>query len=132
MEILPVDDLDVALQNFVNKDDKMAFYSCIKYNLEETRVCAIISSVYQRVSRALFPMNDLYQACIRIIHFLFGSPRINVTLRVQLMIVVPSFSQNKIARDSDIAKFEAEDVILKAGECLEARNLHTLCNLHTS
>uniref|UniRef100_A0A5B7B710 Double-strand break repair protein n=1 Tax=Davidia involucrata TaxID=16924 RepID=A0A5B7B710_DAVIN len=37
MEILPVNDLDVALQNFVNKDDKMAFYSCVQYNLEETR-----------------------------------------------------------------------------------------------
>ncbi|KAF7836778.1 double-strand break repair protein MRE11 [Senna tora] len=37
MEILPVNDLDIALHNFVNKDDKMAFYSCVKYNLEETR-----------------------------------------------------------------------------------------------
>ncbi|KAI8557735.1 hypothetical protein RHMOL_Rhmol04G0032800 [Rhododendron molle] len=37
MEILPVNDLDVALHNFVNKDDKMAFYSCVKYNLEESR-----------------------------------------------------------------------------------------------
>ncbi|KAM1808030.1 hypothetical protein ACFX11_030962 [Malus domestica] len=37
MEILPVNDLDVALHNFVSKDDKMAFYSCVKYNLEETR-----------------------------------------------------------------------------------------------
>ncbi|XP_062170234.1 double-strand break repair protein MRE11 [Alnus glutinosa] len=37
MEILPVNDLDVALQNFVNKDDKMAFYSCLQYNLDETR-----------------------------------------------------------------------------------------------
>ncbi|XP_050247361.1 double-strand break repair protein MRE11 isoform X1 [Quercus robur] len=37
MEILPVNDLAVALQNFVNKDDKMAFYSCLRYNLEETR-----------------------------------------------------------------------------------------------
>uniref|UniRef100_A0A7N0SXW4 Double-strand break repair protein n=1 Tax=Kalanchoe fedtschenkoi TaxID=63787 RepID=A0A7N0SXW4_KALFE len=37
MEILPVNDLDVALQNFVNKDDKMAFHSCVRYNLEETR-----------------------------------------------------------------------------------------------
>ncbi|KAG6637416.1 double-strand break repair protein MRE11 [Carya illinoinensis] len=37
MEILPVNDLDVALHNFVNKDDKMAFYSCLQYNLEETR-----------------------------------------------------------------------------------------------
>lgn len=39
MEILPVNDLDVALHNFVNKDDKMAFYSCLQYNLQETRVC---------------------------------------------------------------------------------------------
>lgn len=38
MEILPVNDLDEALHNFVNKDDKMAFYSCLQYNLEETRV----------------------------------------------------------------------------------------------
>lgn len=37
MEILPVNDLDIALHDFVNKDDKMAFYSCLKYNLEETR-----------------------------------------------------------------------------------------------
>lgn len=37
MEILPVNDLDVALHDFVNKDDKMAFYSCLQYNLEETR-----------------------------------------------------------------------------------------------
>ncbi|XP_073046245.1 double-strand break repair protein MRE11-like [Primulina eburnea] len=41
MEILPVSDLDVALHNFVNKDDKMAFYSCLQYNLEETRVSAV-------------------------------------------------------------------------------------------
>jgi hypothetical protein len=38
MEILPVNDLDIALHNFVNKDDKMAFYSCVQYNLDETRV----------------------------------------------------------------------------------------------
>ncbi|GAB2225834.1 hypothetical protein Droror1_Dr00021602, partial [Drosera rotundifolia] len=37
MEILPVNDLDVALHNFVSKDDKMAFYSCVQYNLDETR-----------------------------------------------------------------------------------------------
>ncbi|KAL3628334.1 meiotic recombination [Castilleja foliolosa] len=37
MEILPVNDLDVALHNFVNKDDKLAFHSCLQYNLEETR-----------------------------------------------------------------------------------------------
>ncbi|XP_056173275.1 double-strand break repair protein MRE11 isoform X2 [Syzygium oleosum] len=37
MEILPVNDLDKALHEFVNKDDKMAFYSCVQLNLEETR-----------------------------------------------------------------------------------------------
>ncbi|CAN6241050.1 unnamed protein product [Urochloa humidicola] len=37
MEILPVDDLDIALHDFVNKDDKMAFYACLQRNLEETR-----------------------------------------------------------------------------------------------
>lgn len=37
MEILPVNDLDEALHNFVNKDDRMAFHSCLQYNLEETR-----------------------------------------------------------------------------------------------
>ncbi|KAK8691257.1 hypothetical protein V6N13_074774 [Hibiscus sabdariffa] len=37
MEILPVNDLDVALHNFVNKDDRLAFYNCLQYNLEETR-----------------------------------------------------------------------------------------------
>jgi hypothetical protein len=38
MEILPVNDLDIALHNFVNKDDKMAFYTCVQYNIDETRV----------------------------------------------------------------------------------------------
>ncbi|KAJ8764651.1 hypothetical protein K2173_006945 [Erythroxylum novogranatense] len=37
MEILPVNDLDVALHDFVNKDDKMAFYTCVQYNIQETR-----------------------------------------------------------------------------------------------
>ncbi|KAI5412038.1 meiotic recombination [Lathyrus oleraceus] len=37
MEILPVNDLDIALHNFVNKDDKMAFYTCVHNNIEETR-----------------------------------------------------------------------------------------------
>ncbi|KAJ7014799.1 hypothetical protein NC653_004181 [Populus alba x Populus x berolinensis] len=67
MEILPVNDLDVALHNFVSKDDKMAFYACVQYNLQETR--------------------------------------------------------SKIAKDSDTMKFEDEDLILKVGECLEARIL---------
>ncbi|OVA20210.1 DNA repair protein Mre11 [Macleaya cordata] len=65
MEILPVNDLDVALHDFVNKDDKMAFYACLQYNLEETR--------------------------------------------------------NKISKESDTLKFEEEDLILKVGECMEAR-----------
>ncbi|CAK7327537.1 unnamed protein product [Dovyalis caffra] len=37
MEILPVNDLDVALHNFVSKDEKMAFYTCVQYNIQETR-----------------------------------------------------------------------------------------------
>ncbi|XP_010539183.1 PREDICTED: double-strand break repair protein MRE11 [Tarenaya hassleriana] len=65
MEILPVNDLDVALHNFVNKDDKLAFYSCLQYNLQETR--------------------------------------------------------SKLAKDSDVLKFEEDDLILKVGECLEER-----------
>ncbi|CAN1239236.1 Double-strand break repair protein MRE11 [Linum grandiflorum] len=65
MEILPVNDLDVALHNFVNKDDKMAFYTCVQHNLQETR--------------------------------------------------------SKLAKDTDTTKLEEEDLILKVGECLEAR-----------
>ncbi|WVY99968.1 hypothetical protein V8G54_026038 [Vigna mungo] len=42
MEILPVNDLDIALQNFVNKDEKMAFYTCVQYNIQETRVKLLI------------------------------------------------------------------------------------------
>lgn len=37
MEILPVNDLDIALHNFVNKDDKLAFHACVQHNLDETR-----------------------------------------------------------------------------------------------
>ncbi|CAI0375847.1 unnamed protein product [Linum tenue] len=65
MEILPVNDLDVALHNFVNKDDKMAFYTCVQHNIQETR--------------------------------------------------------SKLAKDTDGAKFEEDDLILKVGECLEER-----------
>lgn len=43
MEILPVNDLDIALHDFVSKDDKMAFYSCLQNNLEETRVISFAS-----------------------------------------------------------------------------------------
>lgn len=58
MEILPVNDLDVALHNFVNKDDKMAFYSCVQYNLEETRVS---SSSYPPLSlRSMNPLALIY------------------------------------------------------------------------
>ncbi|KAL1174681.1 hypothetical protein V6Z11_A04G031500 [Gossypium hirsutum] len=66
MEILSVNDLDVALHNFVNKDDKMAFYNCLHYNLEETR--------------------------------------------------------KKIGKDSDVSKFEEEDLILK--ERVKERSSH--------
>lgn len=41
MEILPVNDLDVALHNFVNKEDHRAFYNCLQYNLDETRVSSL-------------------------------------------------------------------------------------------
>lgn len=51
MEVIPVNDLDVALHNFVNKDDKLAFYSCVKYNLEETRVS--ISDIFFTAERIL-------------------------------------------------------------------------------
>lgn len=54
MEILPVNDLDVALHNFVNKDDKMAFYSCVQYNLEETR-----SKISQDADPLKFEEEDL-------------------------------------------------------------------------
>jgi len=56
MEILPVNDLDVALHNFVNKDDKLAFYSCVQYNLQETRVCTIFyfTIQYKVLHRILF------------------------------------------------------------------------------
>ncbi|XP_021758718.1 LOW QUALITY PROTEIN: double-strand break repair protein MRE11-like [Chenopodium quinoa] len=36
MEILPVNDLDIALHNFVSKDDKLAFHACLQHNLDET------------------------------------------------------------------------------------------------
>ncbi|CAI0376124.1 unnamed protein product, partial [Linum tenue] len=71
--ILPVNDLDVALHNFVNKDDKMAFYTCVQHNIQETR--------------------------------------------------------SKLAKDTDGAKFEEDDLILKVGECLEARKLYKFYNL---
>ncbi|CAM6109413.1 unnamed protein product [Calypogeia fissa] len=37
MEILPVDDLGVALHEFVNKDEKQAFHVCVQDNLEKTQ-----------------------------------------------------------------------------------------------
>ncbi|KAJ7535711.1 hypothetical protein O6H91_12G043300 [Diphasiastrum complanatum] len=37
MEILPVTDLGMALHDFVSKDDKQAFYSCVQHNLGETQ-----------------------------------------------------------------------------------------------
>lgn len=38
MEILPLNDLAIALHDFVNKDDKQAFITCVQQTLEETRV----------------------------------------------------------------------------------------------
>ncbi|CAK9274043.1 unnamed protein product [Sphagnum jensenii] len=37
MEILPVTDLGMALHDFVNKDDKQAFYACVHQNLDVTQ-----------------------------------------------------------------------------------------------
>ncbi|KAF6167616.1 hypothetical protein GIB67_031199 [Kingdonia uniflora] len=54
MEVLPVNDLDVALQDFVNKDDKLAFYSCLQYNLEETR-----NKISQEADALKFEEEDL-------------------------------------------------------------------------
>lgn len=45
MEILPVNDLDIALQDFVNKDEKLAFYKCVQNIIEETRV-SILCCIY--------------------------------------------------------------------------------------
>ncbi|CAI0376122.1 unnamed protein product [Linum tenue] len=54
MEILPVNDLDVALHNFVNKDDKMAFYTCVQHNIQETR-----SKLAKDTDGAKFEEDDL-------------------------------------------------------------------------
>ncbi|KAK1260384.1 Double-strand break repair protein MRE11 [Acorus gramineus] len=51
MEILPVNDLDIALHNFVNKDDKTAFYSCLQHNLEETRKDLMITPLHFHMLR---------------------------------------------------------------------------------
>lgn len=37
MEILPVTELGLALHEFVSKDDKQAFHSCVKANLDDTQ-----------------------------------------------------------------------------------------------
>lgn len=78
MEVLPVSDLDVALHNFVNKDEKMAFYSCVQYNLEETRVSMSVSYVVVTIIRdiATFHFSSeptyCYFKCVilRLKHFL--------------------------------------------------------------
>ncbi|RVW60293.1 Double-strand break repair protein MRE11 [Vitis vinifera] len=48
MKILPVNDVDLALHNFVYKDDKMSFYSRVQYNLEETHEQVKESSVHSK------------------------------------------------------------------------------------
>lgn len=65
MEILAVNDLDIALHDFVNKDDKLAFYSCLQNNLEETR--------------------------------------------------------NKLIAEADTSKIDDDDLIVKAGMCMQER-----------
>lgn len=44
----------------------------------------------------------------------------------KLIFQLLSIPQNKIAKDADALKFEEEDLILKVGECLEARILSLL------
>ena len=46
MEILPVTDLGMALHDFVSKDDKQAFYSCVQLNLDDTQVTSCIFDSY--------------------------------------------------------------------------------------
>lgn len=46
MEILPISELGLALHNFVNKDDKAAFLSCLQTNLEDTQVLNIAMLVH--------------------------------------------------------------------------------------
>jgi double-strand break repair protein MRE11 len=38
-----------------------------------------------------------------------------------MIYLFPLFVQGKLAKDSDAKKFEEDDLILKVGECLEAR-----------
>ncbi|XP_048498670.2 double-strand break repair protein MRE11 isoform X2 [Beta vulgaris subsp. vulgaris] len=54
MEILPVNDLDIALHNFVSKDDKLAFHACLQHNLDETR-----SKIAEGSDSAKFEEEDL-------------------------------------------------------------------------
>lgn len=67
MEILPVNDLDVALHSFVNKDDRMAFYSCLQYNLQETRVSTLYClplHFFDRIKEVGIGFRCLWHSCV--------------------------------------------------------------------
>lgn len=123
MEILPVNDLDKALHEFVNKDDKMAFYSCVQLNLEETRVSIIFCFCCCRgITLSCHLLSQL--SCLLTVSqllMLLCECYVSVTLMCQYCFAYEHV-QNKIARDSDTSKCEEEDLILKVGECLEARS----------
>lgn len=126
MEILPVNDLDIALHNFVNKDDKTAFYSCLQYNLDETRVSFCIA--YMRyICCMVLPVKLL---CWNILSILYSTPlllrMITLSLHMSCSFLFSLMTfvlvQNKIAKDSDIQKFDDDDLVVKVGECLEVRS----------
>ncbi|KAG8086894.1 hypothetical protein GUJ93_ZPchr0010g9175 [Zizania palustris] len=37
MQVIDVNDLDIALNDFVNRDDNMAFHSCLEKNIEKAK-----------------------------------------------------------------------------------------------
>ncbi|KAI7978806.1 Double-strand break repair protein MRE11 [Camellia lanceoleosa] len=88
MEILPVNDLDVALHNFVNKNDKMAFYSCLQYNLEETHY---FSALQNKIARDA----DTLKICISCCNI---SSKYKLMMRI-MWILVQVMKQRKNALD---------------------------------
>ena len=125
MEILPVNDLDIALHNFVNKDDKMAFYSCVQYNINETRVsilycfCLPYAFVYD-----IAMLEHLVHIVVHLVsssYYFMCSCYCHIPFSSHWWLIFVLL-QNKIAKDSDTLKFEEEALIVKVGECLEVRS----------
>ncbi|KAG6524911.1 hypothetical protein ZIOFF_014856 [Zingiber officinale] len=78
MEILAVNDLDIALHDFVNKDDKLAFYSCLRNNLEETRNKLTAEADTSKIDDddLIVKVGMCMQACLGVIVFrqMFNQP----------------------------------------------------------